>query len=149
MVKGKVKNIISEDDIEQTLVQRLQCVYGIDSLNCFTAKPEDLNDGSGRTDKRDVIFADRLREACFAINPDIPEKVIDEQVIDKIADRRAAMNPIAANRELDKFIRDGVPVEFDDVNGRKQKETVKLIDFNHPSPQDGPNKYLVVTQLWI
>jgi type I restriction enzyme R subunit len=149
MVKGKVKNIISEDDIEQTLVQRLQQVYGIDSLNCFTTKPDDLNDGSGRTDKRDVIFADRLREACLAINPDISEKVIDEQVIGKITDRRAAMNPIVANRELDKFIRDGVPVEFDDANGRKQKETVRLIDFNNPSPNGGPNKYLAVTQLWI
>ena len=112
MVKGKVKNIISEDDIEQTLVQRLQYVYGIDSLNCFTAKPDDLNDGSGRTDKRDVKNNDHLREACLTINPDIPEKVIDEQVIEKITDRRAAMNPVAANRELDTFIRDGVLHNF-------------------------------------
>ncbi|WP_415898069.1 type I restriction endonuclease subunit R [Neptuniibacter sp. QD57_21] len=149
MVKGKVKNFISEDDIEQSLVQQLQHLYGFDIQDCFTAMPEDLNDGSGRTDKRDVILADRLRDACLAINPDIPEKVIDEQVISLITDRRAAMNPTAANHELHNYIREGVPVEFDDNNGRKQSDTVRLIDFNQASPQDSPNSYLAVTQLWI
>ena len=47
-------NFISEDDIEQALLQRLQHLCGYDALNCFTATPDDLNDGSGRTDKREV-----------------------------------------------------------------------------------------------
>ena len=59
-------NFLSEDDIEQALLQKLDEDYRFDVLNCFTAKREDLNDRSGRTDKRDVIFKDRVKEptAC-------------------------------------------------------------------------------------
>ena len=45
-------NFISEDQIEQALLQRLQHVCGFDVLECYTADPADLNDGSGRKDKR-------------------------------------------------------------------------------------------------
>src|SRR5690606_1338797 len=149
MATGKVKNIISEDDIEQALLQRLQHRHGFDVLDCHTAKPDDLNDGSNRTDKRDVVLMDRLRQACIALNPQVPEEVIDQQVLPKIADRRAAMSPIAANRELDSLIRDGVAVVFDDAAGVKQSEVVRLIDFDNPSAKTGQNRYLAVCQLWI
>ncbi|MBL4775749.1 MAG: type I restriction endonuclease subunit R [Mariprofundus sp.] len=138
------KNFLSEDDIEQALLQKLQHLHGFDVLDCFTAKADDLNDGSGRKDKRDVVLADRLQKACERLNPDVPVESV-EQVVTKIMDRRGAMSVIAANRELDALIRDGVPVEFDDADGIKQHEQVRLIDFN-----DGKNnEYLAVSQLWI
>ena len=57
------------------------------------------------------------------------------------------MSPIAANREVDALIRDGVRVEFKDERGRDRKEKVKVIDFKNP---DSPhNQFLAVTQLWI
>ena len=49
------KNFISEDDIEQAIINRLKTEYAFELLNCFTAKPEELKDKSNRTDKRDVI----------------------------------------------------------------------------------------------
>ncbi len=149
MVSGKVKNTISEDDIEQALLQQLQHVHGFDVLDCFTAKPDDLNDGSSRSDKRDVILADRLRTACMRLNPAIPESVIDTQVLPKVCDRRSTMSPINANIELDQLIRDGVQVEFEDADGVKQHEFVKLIDFNSPSVEEKQNHYLAVQQLWV
>lgn len=142
-------NFISEDDIEQTLLQQLQHIHGFDVLDCYTPKPEDLNDGSNRSDKRDVVFADRLREACFRLNPNIPEDVIDTQVLQKVCDRRAAMSAINANIALDSLIRQGVPVEFEDENGVKQQEIVKLIDFNEGVAAERKNRYLAVQQLWI
>ena len=60
------------------MLQRLQHAYGYDTLNCFTADPADLDDGSGRTDKRDVILHDRLKEAAIGLNPEIPESAIDD-----------------------------------------------------------------------
>jgi len=138
------KNFLSEDDIEQALIQRLQHLHGFDVLDCFTAKPDDLNDGSNRQDKRDVIFADQLQTACEKLNPDIPVETI-EQVVTKIMDRRGAMSAIAANLEIDGLIRDGVPVVFDDNDGVKQHEIIRLIDFDQPQE----NKYLAVSQLWI
>ncbi|MFL1467007.1 hypothetical protein [Marinobacter sp. HN1S83] len=45
-------SFISEDNIEQALLQRLQHIHGFNVLDCYTAKLEDLNDGSHRADKR-------------------------------------------------------------------------------------------------
>ena len=80
------KNFISEDDIEQALLQKLNTQFGFKQLNCYTTKPEDLNDKSNRTDKRDVILGDRLKADCLRLNPTIPESVIDE-VVERVLDR--------------------------------------------------------------
>lgn len=139
-------NFISEDDIEQAMVQRLQHLYGYDTLNCFTADPGNLNDGSGRSDKREVIFYDRLKDAAIALNQGVPERAI-ESALKQLCDRRQAMSFIAANREMDSLIRNGVRVEFKDERGRTRTERIKVIDFDSPHSED--NKFLVVTQLWI
>lgn len=125
-------------------MQRLQHIHGFDVLDCYTSKPEDLNDGSQRTDKRDVILPVQLRQACIDLNPGIPETTID-QVVERVMDRRSAMSPIAANRELYDLIRDGVPVQFEDERRIKQHEKVRLIEFDNP----GQNRWLAVSQLWI
>jgi type I restriction enzyme, R subunit len=70
-------NFISEDQIEQAILQRLQFVRGYDVENFFTGDREDLNDGSNRSSKREVILHDRLQSAALRINPNIPETVID------------------------------------------------------------------------
>ena len=137
-------NFISEDDIEQAVLQKLQDEYGYDSLNCFTTNPDDINDGSGRSDKGDVILEDRLRAAAIGLNPDIPETAIDD-ALKELCDKRQAMSLIAANREVDRFIRDGVRVEFKDSEDRNRRERVKFIDFDDSSA----NQFLAVTQLWI
>jgi type I restriction enzyme R subunit len=54
-------NFITEDQIEQALLQRLQHVCGFDVLECYTADPADLNDTSGRKDKRDVLLPLQLK----------------------------------------------------------------------------------------
>jgi type I restriction enzyme, R subunit len=141
-----VKNFISEDDIEQALLQQLHSRFGFELLNCFTPKPETLSDGSNRQDKRDVILADRLRTACIHLNPEIPASVIDD-VVAQVMDRRVTMSAIAANRELYDFILDGVPVSFEDAQGAKQNEYVRLVDFDDAAGK--ANNYLAVSQLWI
>lgn len=137
-------NFISEDDIEQALLEKLNRKLGFELLNCYTKDPNDLQDRSLRQDKKDVIFRDRLTAACTRLNPGIPSQEID-RVVDRVTNRRGAMSSIAANRELNELIRDGVPVEFEDERGIKQNETVRLIDFNDSKN----NQYLAVSQLWI
>lgn len=139
-------NFISEDQIEQALLQKLQHLHGYDVLDCDTEEREDLADGSGRADKREVILLDRLRAAAVALNPGIPATQIDFAV-EQIAARRPALAPVAANAEVYALIRDGVPVEFDDAHGRRQHERVRVVDFTDPlSPH---NQFLAVSQLWI
>ncbi len=137
-------NFISEGQIEQALVQKLQHLHGFDSLDCHTKDPEDLNDASGRANKREVILADRLREAAVRLNPGLPAKAM-EDALEKLLDRRLAMTLAAANQEVYSLLRDGIPVEFDDAQGKKHLERVRVLDFNNPDE----NRYLVVTQLWV
>ena len=137
-------NIISEDQIEKAILNQLNQQFGFELLNCYTANPEDLNDRSNRRDKRDVIFEDRLKEAAIQLNPGIPKTAID-MGLGRLTDQRQAMSPIAANREIDGLIRDGIPVEFENQKGRKEHARLKVIDFNHPEKND----FLAVSQLWI
>ncbi len=137
-------NFISEDDIEQALLALLRDEYGYALLNCFTADPDDLNDGSGRADKRNVIFPARLHQAACRLNPDIPETAVTTALEDVTRNRRA-MSLAAANQELDGMIRNGIPVEYDNEAGRKENGRVRLIDFNTPANND----FLAVSQLWV
>ena len=145
-------NFISEDQIEQALLQRLQQLCGYDALNCFTAQPDDLHDGSGRSDKREVILLDRLRDAVQRLNPHVPPAA-QAQAVAQLAQTRRAMSLVAANREVDALLRDGVPVEFEATEGpdagRIVQERVRVIDFDGADPKAGRNEYLAVTQLWI
>jgi type I restriction enzyme R subunit len=111
-------NFISEDQIERALVQKLQHLHGFDVLECHTEDPEDLNDGSDRAKKSDVILVDHVREAAIRLNPAIPAKVI-EDALEKLLDRRLAMSLVAANQEVYNLIRDGIPVEFDNAHPRQ------------------------------
>lgn len=65
-------NFISEDDIEQALLRRLAEHHGFEILNAYTAQREDLKDGSGRGDKRQVVLVPRLRTALAKLNPTLP-----------------------------------------------------------------------------
>lgn len=147
-----VRNFISEDDIEQGLLQRLQHLCGFDALNCFTAQPDDLNDGSGRSDKREVILAEHLRAALERLNPQAPAAVV-AQAMGLLLQPRTAMSLVAANREMDGLIRDGVPVSYKAEHGPQAGQTVterlKVIDFDQPDRKAGRNTYLAVSQLWI
>lgn len=146
------KKFISEDDIEQALLQRLQHLCGFNVLNCFTAQPDDLNDGSGRADKREVILTGPLRAALERLNPQAPASAVDEALA-QVLQPRTAMSLVAANRELDSLIRDGVPVSYKATTGpqagQQVTERLKLIDFDTPDPKAGRNHYLAVSQLWI
>lgn len=146
------KNFINEDDIEQALLQRLQYLCGFDALNCFTAQPDDLNDGSGRSDKREVILAERLRAALERLNPHAPAHAVD-QALAHLLEPRTAMSLVAANREMDALIRDGVPVTYKPDTGPQAGQTVterlRVIDFDAPDPGAARNHYLAVSQLWV
>lgn len=140
-------NFISEDQIEQGLLQRLQHQCGFDVLGCYTENAEDLDDGSGRADKRAVILHERLQAAALRLNPGLPEGVIDEALA-RLTDPRRAMSLVGANREFDCLLRDGIPVDFEDAAGKQRQERVHVIDFDHPEDRQR-NHYLAVSQLWI
>ena len=137
-------NFISEDQIEKAAVALLKDTYGYRTVNCFTQDVENMSDHSNRASKQDVVFGDILKTYLVKLNRTIPEPVI-EQAIEKLVSRRYAMSPLPANKEVYGLIRDGIPVQYEDVNGRTEHGTVKVIDFAHPAEND----FCAVTQIWI
>lgn len=137
-------NFISEDDIERAAVRLLTDKHGYRTLNCHTVDLEDLNDKSHRISKQDVVLLDVLAARVKALNPHIPTDVI-AQAIEQLTSSRSAMSPILANKTVYGLLRDGIKVEFDNAQGKVEKEIVKLIDFEHPEAND----FCAVTQLWI
>jgi type I restriction enzyme R subunit len=137
-------SFIFEDEIEQALLQRLQHQFGYDVLNSYTVDPEDLNDGSGRSDKREVVFVERVRQALIRLNSDVPSSAIEDALSTLLA-KRQAMSPVAANYEVDSLLRHGIRVEFDDKAGRHEEQRLKVIDFDDPAE----NEFLAVSQLWV
>ena len=135
---------ISEDDIEVAIVKKLVNEHNFEPLNAFTTNPDDLNDGTNRTDKVEVVFHDRLKAAAVRLNPGIPETALD-QALAQLTERRYAMSPILANREIDRLIREGIQIEYQNETGRQETDRVRVIDFNNATQND----YLAVTQLWV
>lgn len=140
-------NFISEDAIEKAIVNKLVNEYGYQTIDCLTQNPDDLNDGSGRADKREVVLRGRLKAAALRLNPGTPEQTI-EQALALLTAPRSAMTTISSNREIDSLIRDGTPVEYQNAEGRTEHHRVRVIDFNPQKGQDR-NEYLAVTQLWV
>lgn len=137
-------NFISEDQIEKEAIKTLVEKLRYRSINCFTADIENLNDNSGRGNKQDVVFLDILQKKASELNPHIPEKVINDS-LGQLTAKRYAMSPIAANRDVHHLVKDGIPVEYEDENGKTEHTNIKLIDFNQPANND----FCAVTQLWV
>ncbi|HOD31576.1 MAG TPA: type I restriction endonuclease subunit R [Smithella sp.] len=137
-------NFISEDQIEKAAVALLTNTYGYRTINCFTQEMEDLADRSNRASKQEVVLLDVLKAYAVKLNRDIPEDVIEE-ALDKLTSRRYAMSPLLANKEVYVLMRDGIPVQYKDQNGKTEHGTVRVIDFAKPQNND----FCAVTQLWI
>ncbi|EKD28229.1 MAG: hypothetical protein ACD_79C00376G0001, partial [uncultured bacterium] len=137
-------NFISEDQIEKAAIVLLKDKYGYRTINCFTQDVENLNDRSNRSSKQEVVFLDVLKKYAIKLNTSIPESVI-EQAIEQLTSRRYAMSPILANKEVYGLLRNGIPVQYENAEGRTEHNTVKVIDFTNPEAND----FCAVTQLWI
>ncbi|MCX5806232.1 MAG: type I restriction endonuclease subunit R [Proteobacteria bacterium] len=137
-------NFISETQIEKAITYLLTKKFGWRHMDCFTKEPDALKDGSGRDNKTEVVLFDILKRQIKQINPRVPETAIDE-VISKLTARRYAMSQAIANKEVYNLIRDGIPVEYENSKGKKERPRVKIIDFDNPVKND----FFVVTQLWV
>ena len=139
-----VPNFISEDQIEKSILDILADKMSYRHINCYTADAGDLNDRSGRADKSEVVFFDILKTKAKEFNRGVPDRVLDEAIA-RLTRRRYAMNPVLANKEVYNLIRDGIPVEYENANGKTDHVRLTIIDFNHPHEND----FLAVSQLWI
>ena len=73
----------------------------------------------GREAKGEVVLVDRLRAALGRLNPAVPPEAINT-AIDELTRDRSAMSLEAANREVYRLLKDGVPVSVPDHDNNGQ-----------------------------
>lgn len=98
----------------------------------------------GRKSLKEVVLKDRLRESLIRINKHLPLSCIDH-AISEITKSRATLTPVLANKEVYELVRNGVPVTYQNEQGREEKDYVNVIDFR----PDAENDFLIVSQLSI
>ncbi|MBO7752278.1 type I restriction endonuclease subunit R [Burkholderia pseudomallei] len=133
---------ITEDAVEQAMLEWLvdlgwQTAHGPD-----ISPPDAKTPGAERDTYRDVALRHRLAAAIAKLNPQIPAVARDDAL-------RHVLNPnvpglVNANRQLYRWLADGVPVEFQ-KDGETRGDRVRLADFTDIAAND----WLAVNQLAI
>ena len=70
-----MRNFISEDNIEQAILEKLKAdTFNYDILICNAdpSKRDDLNDGTGRSSNRECVLPYIMLHSIKRINPTIP-----------------------------------------------------------------------------
>jgi type I restriction enzyme R subunit len=99
----------------------------------------------GRETKGQVVLVDRLRAALDRFNPALPPEAINTAIDDLTRDR-SAMSPEAANREIYRLLKDGMPVSVPDrEHGGQKTQRLRVIDWANPEQND----FLLVSQLSV
>lgn len=139
-------NFISEDDIEQAILGKLKnepFQYDIIVCDADPSKRDDLNDGTGRSSKKQCVLPAIMIESLERINPSIGKDKIVEIARELSADFTGT-DLIATNYKLYQQIRNMIPVTVK-RNGKQDFDFVKLIDFDNPEN----NTFTAVSQMWI
>ncbi len=141
-----MRNFISEDDIEQAILQKLQDEpFQYEILRCDSSpeKRETLPDGTGRGNKRECVLPQTLRDALTRLNPSVPREKLDE-IARNLRRDFSAPDMTAVNYRLYNQIRNGVKISLR-RDGKEDFDFVKLVDFDHPEN----NVFTAVSQMWI
>lgn len=112
-----------------------------------SAMEETFGEGGtlGRETKGEVVLTDRLRAALTKLNPGLPAEAI-QTAIDELARDRSAMSLEAANREIYRLLKDGIPVSIPDrEHGGQKTERLRVVDWAQPEQND----FLLVSQLSV
>jgi type I restriction enzyme R subunit len=141
------KAFISEDDIEQSILDKLEeehLEYDILRLDPSPEKMDVLPDGTGRTDKKECVLPEILWNALKKLNPNVKEDYLKE-VFNSFKADYTDTDINQTNYDLYKKVRDGVKVTYTNNKGIEDFFFVKLVDFDNPTN----NTFTAVSQMWI
>jgi type I restriction enzyme, R subunit len=126
-----MKNIITEDHVEEVALEILQKDLGYD----YIYGPDIASDGKNpqRKNYQEVVLVDKLADAIQRINPTIPKEA-REEAIKKVL-RTSSPKQVLDNQNFHKFLTEGVPIEFR-KDGKIKNDSVWLFDFENPNKND-------------
>lgn len=116
---------------------------GYEHQNCFNEK-FGSNGTLGRDTASEIVLKTRLKSSLLFLNPDITTEAID-LAIEELTKNRSTLNPIIANRDIYKMLKDGIKVSIRLPDGNEEVESVKVIDFDNTDNND----FFLASQFWI
>lgn len=133
----------SEDKLVEKPAIELFKSLGYEHMDCMYEKfgPEGT---LGRDTASEVVLKTRLISSLYHLNPDINSEAIN-LAIEELTKNRSTLNPLVANREIYKKLKDGIKVKIRLPDGSEEFETVKVIDFDNPNNND----FFLASQFWI
>jgi type I restriction enzyme, R subunit len=137
-------HVYTEDHLVEQPAIRLFATLGWETIS---AMEETFGEGGtlGRETRGEVVLVERLRSALVRFNPTLPPVAIDT-AIDELIHDRSAMSLEAANREIYRLIKDGIPVSVPDhEHGGQKTERLRVVNWEEPDQND----FLLVNQLSI
>ena len=141
-----MRNFISENDIEQAILDKLRAKpfeYDVIVCDADPSKREALPDGTGRASKRECVLPDILLSSLKQINPTIEDQYL-EQIVKDLRRDFTGTDMTATNYKLYQRLRNGIKISVR-RNGKEDFDFVKLIDFDDPTK----NTFTAVSQMWI
>lgn len=99
---------------------------------------------TGRLSFHELILPARFRSALRKLNPLLPPEALQEAEL-AVTANRSAMLRIAANRDVYRLLREGVPVHIRLEDGSSKPERVALVDWANPAAND----FFIGSQFWI
>ena len=136
--------INNEDQLVQaTFAGHLEQVLGWDSIYAWNEETFGPDGTLGRADTKQAVLTRDLRAALERLNPDLPASAIDDAMRDlTVYDVSRSM--VQHNRDFYRLLRGGVPVEYQDAQGRRKSARARVIDFDNAP---GSNRFLAVREL--
>ena len=132
---------------DQLVEQPAIGLFGLLGWHTVSAMEETFGPGStlGRETKGEVVLVERLRATLALLNPDLPHEAI-QIAIDELARDRSAMSLEAANREVYRLLKDGIPVSIPNrEHGGQKLERLRVVDWAQPERND----FLLVSQFSV
>ena len=141
-----MRNFISENDIEQAILDKLKAApfrYDVIVCDADPNKRDDLNDGTERASKKECVLPGVLCRALKRLNPTIEDGHI-QRIVKELRRDFTGTDMVATNYRLYQQLRNNIKITVR-RNGKEDFDFVKLIDFEHP----GNNTFTAVSQMWI
>ena len=139
-----VTPINSEDRLVQaTFAEHLEKKLGWDSVYAWNEETFGLDGTLGRVDTKQAVLTRDLRAALERLNPDLPASAIDDAMRD-VTVYDVSRSMVQHNRDFYRLLRNGIPVEYRDAQGRQKAARARVIDFDNAP---GSNRFLAVREL--
>ena len=133
---------VLEDHVEQAMLEWLTGLGWSVAHGPDISPPDAKTPGTERDSYREVALRHRLADAIARLNPHIPPGARDDALRRVLSPNVPAL--VSANRQLHRWLVDGVPVEYQ-RDGETRGDRVRLLDFADVAAND----WLAVNQFSV